>query len=135
MRVEFKSPGRLLPMRLDVNSSFKDNISSSASDRLPQTIKHDLAASVQGHDDAVAVLAHSLPISQSYSQSPFKESAAAIDSVHNDEGAEAQAQQDTSNNPSAQQQVPAFQDYCMLRVFVSWPPPPPDCPPSLQQSW
>ena len=134
MRGEFKSPARLQPMRLDVDSSLKDSVSGGCN-FLPQTIKQELAASVQGRDDAVAVLANSLPISQSTSQSPSKDGAAVVDSMHNDNGAEAQAQQDALNNPNAQQQVPAFQDYCMLRVFVSWPPPPPDCPPSLQQSW
>jgi hypothetical protein len=134
MRVEFKSPSRLLPTRLDVDLGVK-GILSSESGCPPETIKRQLADSLKDHDDAVAILAHALPICQSKSQSPSKDDSVQVDSQDADET----AQRDDTQNASTQQtsglQVPAFQDYCLLRVFVSWPPPPADCNSSLQHSW
>ena len=54
MRAEFKSPARLQPMRLDVDSSLKGG-SSSNSALAPQTINQQAAATWKDHDDAVAV--------------------------------------------------------------------------------
>ena len=65
--------------------------------------------------------------------SPSKRDAAAA--VSDNEDAEDQMLEEDTNDASSQQQVPAFQDYCMLRVFVSWPPPPADCDASLHNMW
>jgi len=65
--------------------------------------------------------------------SPSKRDAAAA--VGDNEDAEDQMLEEDTNDASSQQQVPAFQDYCMLRVFVSWPPPPADCDASLHNMW
>ena len=134
MRVEFKSPSRLLPTRLDVDSGIRCMISSE-SDCQPETIKRQLADSLKDHDDAVAVLAHALPTCQSKSGSPSKHEGVQIDSQDADDS----APQDDSHNSNSQQipglQGPAFQDYCLLRVFVSWPPPPTESNSSLQHSW
>jgi hypothetical protein len=134
MRVEFKSPSRLLPTRLDVDSGIKGSICSE-SGCPPQTIKRQLADSLKDHDDAIAVLAHELPISQSKSHSPSKDES----TLGEIRDADDTAPRDSAHNTNSQQmsglQVPAFQDYCLLRVFVSWPPPPTDYHSSLQHSW
>jgi hypothetical protein len=122
-RSEFKSPARLLPRRLD-DAELLVNGSSSC-ESLPGASDQRVDASSKDCEDAAAVLSHCLPLSRL--EGAASEAAAPID-----EDLEDETQQEHSNT---QQQVPAFQDYCMLRVFVSWPPPPPDCDPSLQQSW
>ena len=134
MRAEFKSPSRLLPTCLDVNSGIKSIVSSERGRPL-ETVKRQLADSLKDHDEAVSVLAHSLPLCQPASHSPIKDESA---QVHNQDADNAIPPDDAnsrSTDQAAVLQVPAFQDYCLLRVFVSWPPPPTDCDTSLQHSW
>ena len=130
MRVDLKSPARMMPMRLYSDSSLKGDVNSE-SYGVPQTITQEFSASSKGRNDAVAVLKESLPVGQSNSLSAPKYEAAKGD----DEGADDETVQEEANEPSAQQQVPPLQDYCVLRVFASWPPPPVDCDESLKLSW
>jgi hypothetical protein len=130
MRGDFKSPARMLPMRLYTDSSLKGDVTSERCG-VPQTITQEFSASSKCRNDAVAVFKESLSVSQSNSLCTPKDEAAKGD----DEGPVDETVEEEANEPSAQQQVPPLQDYCVLRVFASWPPPPVDCDESLKLSW
>ena len=131
MRVEFKSPSRLLRTRLDVDSGIKDVACSDSSGHPLEAVKCKLSDSMKDRDEAVSVLALALPMSQP----PSKVESAVV----YDQDAGSAIPQNDAPDPNSDQtvglQVPAFQDYDLLRVFVSWPPPPADCHALQQQSW
>ena len=129
IRVDLKSPARLVPMRL--YADFSSKCDSSTDGLGPQTIKQELRASVNGHNDAVAAVTNSSATGPSSALCAPKVGAA----IPGDENSDEKTLDEDTNEPSAHQQVPPLQDYCVLRVFASWPPPPADCEVSLQLSW
>ncbi len=129
MRAELKKTARMLPMRLYTESGLQGDVSSEGCD-VPHTITQTLTASMQRQDESVAILTSSIPLSQSNSLL-VPNDAAKCDVEDGDD----KTPPTETNEPNAQQQVPPLQDYCALRVFVSWPPPPADCDVSLQRSW